>query len=125
MGQKQLRDERGRTISRIRCPRGSDPRAFTTEALRSAYLMVHSEPTYPEDARAHGIEGKVVLDARIGCNGAIETLTVRTGHPLLAESALQAIRTWRYRPIKLNGVPVEVETDIEGTFALPNAVASS
>jgi protein TonB len=87
--------------------------------------MVHAEPTYPEDARAPGIEGKVVLDARIDRNGAIETLTVRTGHPLLAESALQTIRAWRYRPIKLNGVPVEVETDIEVTFTLPNTVASS
>src|SRR5262249_30012504 len=84
MGQEQLRDVLGRPVSRIRCPRSSDPWAFTTEALRSG-LMTHTEPTYPEDARAQGVEGKVVLDARIDRNGAIETLTVRTGHPLLAE----------------------------------------
>jgi len=87
--------------------------------------MAHAEPAYPDDARDQGIEGKVVLDARIDRNGVIETLSVRTGHPLLAESALQTVRTWRYRPTKLNGVPVEVDTDIEVTFTLPNMVASS
>jgi protein TonB len=87
--------------------------------------MAHAEPAYPDDARAQGIEGKVVLDARIDRNGVIETLSVRTGHPLLAESALQTVRTWTYRPTKLNGVPVEIDTDIEVTFTLPNMVASS
>ena len=111
--------------SRIRCPRGSDPRAFTAEAHRSGYLMTHAEPAYPDEAKAQGIEGKVVLDARIDRNGEIETLSIRTGHPLLTESALQTVRTWRYRPTKLNGVPVEVDTDIEVTFTLPNMVASS
>jgi protein TonB len=112
-------------VCRIHCPRGSDPWAFTAEALRSAFLTVHAEPIYPEDARARGVEGKVVLDARIDRNGAIQTLAVRTGHPLLAEAALQTIRTWKYRPVQLNGAPVEVETDIEVTLRLPNTVASS
>jgi periplasmic protein TonB len=86
--------------------------------------MAHAEPAYPEAARAQGIEGKVVLDARIDRNGVIESLSVRAGHPLLAESALETVRTWKYRPTNLNGVPVEVETDIEVTFTLPNAVVS-
>src|SRR5262245_54101345 len=94
MVQEQLRDGFGRPVSRIRCPRSSDPWAFTTEALRSG-LMAHDEPTYPEDARVRGVEGKVVLDARIDRDDAIETLTVRAGHPMLAESALQTIRNWR------------------------------
>jgi protein TonB len=118
-------EQRGRTVSGIRCPRGSDPRTFTAEAHRSGYLLAHAEPDYPDEAKAQGIEGKVVLDARIDRNGVIEKPSVRTGHPLLAESALQTVRTWRYRPTKLNGVPVQVETDIEVSFTLPNAVASS
>ena len=117
-------EQRETTPSRIRCLRGSDPRAFTVEAHRSGYLMAHAEPVYPDDARAQAIEGEVVLDARIDRNGVIESLCARSGHPLLAESALQAVRTWNYRPTNLNGVPVEVETDIEVTFTLPNAVVS-
>ena len=118
-------EQRGRIPSRIRCPRGSDPRALTAEAHRSAHLIAYAEPAYPDDAKAQAIEGKVVLDTRIDRNGVIEMLSVRTGHPLLAESALQTVRTWRYRPTTLNGVPVEVDTDIEVTFTLPNMVASS
>lgn len=118
-------EERRRAPSRIRCPRGSDPRAFTAEAHRSSYLLAHTEPAYPESAKTQGIEGRVVLDVHIDRDGMIETLSVRTGHPLLAESALQTVRTWKYRPTKLNGVPVEVDTDIEVTFTLPDVVASS
>ena len=87
--------------------------------------MAHDEPAYPDEAKARGIEGTVVLDAIVDRNGVIETLSVRTGHPLLAESALQTVRSWRYRPTKLNGVPVEVATDIEVRFTLPDSVVSS
>src|ERR1051325_1093322 len=111
-------EPRRRTVSRIRCPRGSDPRAFTAEAHRSSHLIAHVEPAYPEEAKARGIEGKVVLDAVVDRSGVIETLSVRTGHPLLAKSALQTVRTWRYRPTLLNGVPVEVTTDIQVLFTL-------
>jgi protein TonB len=86
--------------------------------------MVHTEPGYPEDATARGIEGKVVLDVHIDSEGEITTLSVRTGHPLLAASVLHAVRTWRYRPTKLNGVPVEVDTEIEVTFTMPDTVSN-
>jgi len=43
---------------------------------------------------------------------------VLSGDPLLAASALQAVRQWRYRPTYLNGQPVEVITQIEVIFNL-------
>src|SRR5229473_2162923 len=35
------------------------------------------------------------------------------GHPLLQQSALDAVRQWRYQPTLLNGDPVEVDTTID------------
>ncbi len=87
--------------------------------------MAHTEPAYPGSARTQGIQGKVVLDALIDRDGKIETLSVREGHPLLGDSVLQTVRAWRYRPTRLNGLPVEVATDIEVTFTLPDIVVSS
>jgi protein TonB len=100
----------------------SDPRALTAEAHRTSYRIAHTDPVYPEEAKAEGIEGKVVLDLVIAPDGAILDLAVRHGHPLLAEAALQAIRNWKYRATTLNGVPVEVQTEIEVAFTLPGDV---
>ena len=77
----------------------------------------------PEAAK--GIEGTVLLDAVIDRDGAITDLSARTGHPWLAESAVEAVRHWRYRPTTVNGTPVEIQTEIEVTFALPDSVVSS
>jgi len=40
------------------------------------------------------------------------------GHPLLIQSALDAVKQWRYKPTVLNGVPVEVITRITVNFNL-------
>jgi len=41
-----------------------------------------------------------------------------SGHPLLVQAALDAVRQWRYRPTTLNGEPVEVDTTIDVIFSL-------
>jgi protein TonB len=45
---------------------------------------------------------------------------VISGHPLLIQAALDAIRQWRYSPTLLNGDPVEVDTTITVTFTMGN-----
>jgi protein TonB len=113
------------TFSRIRCSRRSTPREFTVQAHRASHLIAFAEPEYPVTAKTRGIEGTVVLDAVIDRDGAITEVSVRTGHPLLAESALETVRHWRYRPTTVNGIPVEVQTDMEVKFTLPDSVVSS
>jgi len=115
-------EERKLRFSRIRCPPGS---AFTPQAHRAAHLIAFAEPAYPPAAKTHGLEGAVVLDAVIGRDGVIMDLSVRTGHPWLAESALETVRHWCYRPTTVNGIAVEVQTEIEVTFRLPDSVVSS
>jgi protein TonB len=120
-------EERRLPFSRIRFPRGSDPdpRACTAQAHKTAHLIAFAEPEYPAAAKTHRIEGTVLLDVVIDREGVIMDLSVRTGHPWLAESALQTVRHWRYRPTTVNGIPVEVQTEIEVTFTLPASVVSS
>jgi len=59
-----------------------------------------------------------VLQAVISKTGTIENLKVVSGHPMLTQSALDAVRNWRYQPTVLNGEPVEVETTINVNFSL-------
>jgi protein TonB len=73
---------------------------------------------YPPLARQTRISGTVRLHAIISKGGAVQQLEVISGHPLLVQSALDAVRQWRYRPTTLNGEPVEVDTTIDVIFSL-------
>ncbi len=77
-----------------------------------------TDPHYPAIARAARMQGTVVLAATISTSGTIENLHVISGPPMLAAAAETAVRTWRYRPYRLNGEPVEVETTVNVIFNL-------
>jgi periplasmic protein TonB len=81
-------------------------------------LLEKTMPQYPAVARVAGIQGVVVLQATISQNGLIQNLRVISGPPMLQRSAMEAVRSWRYKPYLLNGVPVEVETTINVVFNL-------
>lgn len=62
--------------------------------------LVHRvNPVYPEDAKNDKIEGPVVLEIRVGTDGAVQAARVKSGHKSLGEAALAAVRQWRYEPI--------------------------
>ena len=75
-------------------------------------------PTYPPIARQARIQDHVILHAIISREGTIQDLRVVSGHPLLREAALAAVRQWVYSPTLLNTEPVEVETEIDVNFTL-------
>ena len=75
-------------------------------------------PVYPALARQARIQGSVVLHAIIDKDGKVAQLEVISGHPLLVQSALDAVKQWRYKPTLLNGDPVEVDTTITVTFTM-------
>jgi protein TonB len=76
-------------------------------------MLVHRvEPVYPVLPRQIGRSGRVELRAVIATDGTIQSLQVVSGDPLFYQSALEAVRQWRYRPTVLNGEPVEIDTFI-------------
>jgi protein TonB len=81
-------------------------------------LIQKTPPVYPNIARSARVSGTVVLEAMISKTGAIENLRVVTGPEMLRRSALDAVRTWRFKPYKLNNQPTEIETTINVVFAL-------
>jgi protein TonB len=86
--------------------------------VQQANLVRMVQPVYPAIAKAARIQGTVILHAVIAKNGSIEELQYMSGPPLLVQSAMDAVRQWRYRPTLLNGEPVEVETTIQVIFSL-------
>jgi len=81
-------------------------------------LVYRVQPQYPPLARQARVQGTVVLHAVISREGKIENLQLVSGHPLLVQSAMDAVRQWRYRPYLLNNEPVEVETQVTVNFTL-------
>ncbi len=86
--------------------------------MTAGNLIAEIKPQYPPMAKTARIQGSVVLHAVISKNGTIEQLQVISGHPMLQQSALDAVRQWRYKPYFLNGEPVEVDTTITVNFTL-------
>jgi len=93
-------------------------RVRVSQGVVQGNAISQPKPLYPQMARMARVQGSVVLQAVISKNGAIENLRVVSGHPMLQQSALDAVRQWRYRPYLLNGEPVEVETQITVNFNL-------
>jgi periplasmic protein TonB len=100
------------------------PKAATPQRVRVSQgvtqgLIIHRvQPPYPPLARQARIQGNVVLQAVISKDGSIENLRLISGHPMLTQAALDAVKQWRYKPYFLNGEPVEVETQITVIFSL-------
>ena len=86
--------------------------------LGEGSLILRIQPAYPALARQARIQGTVVLRAIVSKDGAIENLTVISGHAMLVAAAIDAVRQWRYRPYLLGNDPVEVETEITVNFTL-------
>lgn len=86
--------------------------------VMAAMLVNRVEPKYPAFAIAAHISGVVHLRAIIAKDGTVRELEVVDGNPLLARAALVAVQAWRYRPTRLNGEPVEVETYVTVNFVL-------
>jgi protein TonB len=106
----------GRTETIVRPPSPSSVRL--PSKFVEGFLIYKSIPQYPAIAKAAHQQGTVVLQAMISKSGTIENLQVLSGPPMLQQAAIDAVKTWRYRPYLLNELPVEVETTVNVIFKL-------
>jgi peptidyl-prolyl cis-trans isomerase A (cyclophilin A) len=81
-------------------------------------LVSHTPPVYPSNARQAGVSGTVALDVTIGPEGAVQRITVVDGPAMLQGAALDAVKTWHYRPYLLNGQAFTVKTRVNVNFTL-------
>ncbi len=70
----------------------------TGERSQARALVTRVEPEYPETLKRMGIGGTVRLQLVISAKGAVESVTVLGGNPILGEAAAKAARQWIYTP---------------------------
>jgi TonB family protein len=85
----------------------------------NSYLLTRVVPEYPEEAKQQRVQGPVVMSIFVGTDGSVRELRVISGDPKLVQAAADAVRQWRFRPHRFNGMPAEFETRITVNFALP------
>jgi TonB family protein len=74
--------------------------------LQSALLLADDNrkvlkqvaPVYSELARRANITGTVKVEVTIAPNGTVKSTKLVGGSPLLADSALEAVKGWKYEP---------------------------
>ena len=81
-------------------------------------LVKQVAPKYPKEAKKKHIEGVVRLNIVIDHDGKVIETNLRSGDPVLANAAVEAVREWRYKPTLLNGKPIEVQTEVDVNFHL-------
>ena len=89
-----------------------------SSGVSEGMLIGPIRPLYPSIARAAHVEGTVVVEATISRSGVIESLHVLSGPTMLRSAAIDAIRAARYRPYRLNGEAVDVQTTITVNFRM-------
>jgi protein TonB len=77
------------------------------------------QPTYTEIARKARIQGVVIVQAIIDKEGNVTNVKVLKGLPMgLEESAVEAIKQWKFKPATLHGKPVTVYYNLTVNFKL-------
>jgi TonB family protein len=90
----------------------------TCEDMQAPRLTTKEEPRYPEMAKIAHIQGEVYIAAIIGNEGNLEDVRPVSGHPILIQAALDAIKKWHYSPAMCGTNPVAVETELRVEFRI-------
>jgi protein TonB len=83
-------------------------------------LLKRVAPEYPYLAVQARVAGEVVVEAQVDEGGRVTAVSVVSGHSLLSDAAVAAVRQWRYQPLLLNGVPTAFVLDVRLSFSLVN-----
>lgn len=85
--------------------------------------LANPAPRYPLKARQAGWQGVVVLTASVDRHGNPAQVAVErsSGYDILDESALKAVKGWRFQPAKLGTLAVESTVKIPVRFDLKDA----
>ncbi len=74
-------------------------------------LIYRSEAVYPNEMRQHHIGGTVRMRVTISPQGNVDDVELLGGSPALAQSAIEAVRQWRYAPFSSRTI-----TEVSVTF---------
>ena len=98
---------------------GEPPVVSWTSAGAYKHLAKQQIPVYPKKAKDSRVQGTVKLLVRIGTDGSVKSVTVLEGPKELVDSAVDAVKQWKYEPATMpDGSPAEAEFPLNVNFEL-------
>jgi TonB family protein len=91
-------------------------RIRVSEEISKRLIIKKVPPEFPPTAGSTNVQGPVELKVLVSTGGDIILLKVVNGDELLAQTAVDAVRQWRFKPYVLNGEPIEMETTVTVHF---------
>jgi len=101
----------------ISVPDPTPPAPSTSENLQPPKLVSSPELTSSSLALTEKMQGVVVIDALVDATGKVTDMTVISGLPRLTQAAMQALRTWKYEPARLQGQPIAMHMKVSINFS--------
>jgi TonB family protein len=98
--------------------------APVSQGVSGGQLVRRIPPVYPAQARLLRLEGAVILTATVMEDGTVRDVNIVEGAPMFAQSAVDAVKHWRYKPYVLDGTAVKNDVKIRIDFKLPRDSAS-
>jgi protein TonB len=97
----------------------SGPKAITLSAGVAAGMLIRqTQPVYPNIAKSARVQGTVVMNAVISRTGKVTNVQVVSGPLMLRQAAVDAVKTWQYKPYMLNNEPTDINTSVNVVFTL-------
>ena len=98
------------------------PSARTDVSISASYSASNAKPAYPTMSKRMGEQGTVVLRVLVKSDGSAGNVEVKSssGFPRLDQSAVEAVKSWRFNPATLDGKAVDEWYQVPIPFKLQN-----
>ena len=101
-------------------PRVQKPKPAAAVNVPKPVVIQNTPPSYPEIARRNGWEGRVLVRVEVSAEGRpISTSIAKSsGYGVLDQSALRAVKSWRFQPHTVAGISTAGSVEVPVNFAL-------
>lgn len=90
---------------------GVFPNRALSQNASERKLVTRVEPEYPDTLKRLYIGGVVRVEIVVGSNGAVQTTELLGGNPILGQSAMKALKQWKYEAGTKEKMIVQLEFD--------------
>ncbi len=88
---------------------GEEEQTKAVRIIKPPRIIRRVMPSYPEVARKARITGVVIVECETDIRGRVRKVKILRGHPLLNQSAVEAVKKWLFEPMIIDGVPQPVK----------------
>lgn len=101
-------------------PRAEKPKPAAVVNVPKPVVIQNTPPSYPEIARRNGWEGRVLVRVEVSAEGRpLSTAIAKSsGYGVLDQSALRAVKSWRFQPRTIAGIPSQASVEVPVNFSL-------